>query len=548
MKALHLGVGQRPLRHRIRFLLSGLHARLSRGRSSAPGGAGGRLRGVPRRGVADGQLHFQGPPRRHGHVALEVGAAQTHGLRPRGDELHAPRAFHDLRTAHCVQRQAGVLLLEHRGQSLPQAPARGCSRPRRAHARLQAARRQRRGLRGAWLLRRRQISQRLFDRLQPSRVHQPQHPQFKVQTGLQRVLQLSVNLDRQLQPPRQVFFAELRRALAQARLLGFAGRDQPRRFAIGARDFGDRQVTEIAREFTAEMLKILARPLEFGDDLEHLRRRRRFQRVRHPRQRLDGIHAQQIAHRLAGQLGAAAGDGLVERRERVAHAALARLRQHGQRFRLGLDALLAADVVHARHDVAEFHRPEVELLAARGDGRRNLVRLRRAQNEHHPLGRLLQSFQQRVEGLAGDLVGFVDDENLVAVARRLVAHVFPQLAHIVDAAVGGRVDFNDVRRVALRNLEARGTLAARRRRRSFHAVQTACHDARNRGLAGSALAGEDVAVRDTLARDGVLERRADVFLTDQLVEALRPVLAGDDLVHAGGEKTCQTPGDPRHTG
>ena len=98
------------------------------------------------------------------------------------------------------------------------------------------------------------------------------------------------------------------------------------------------------------------------------------------------------------------------------------------------------------------------------------------------------------------------------------------------------------------DLEARGALAARRRRRSFHAVQTARHDARDRGLAGSALAGEDVAVGDALARDGVFQRRADVLLADQLVEALRAVLAGDDLVHAGGEATCQTPGDPRHTG
>ena len=58
--------------------------------------------------------------------------------------------------------------------------------------------------------------------------------------------------------------------------------------------------------------------------------------------------------------------------------------------------------------------------------------------------RLLDGLEQRVEGLAGDLVGFVDDEDLVAVARRLVAHVLAQLAHLVDAAVGGRVDLDDV--------------------------------------------------------------------------------------------------------
>ena len=89
-------------------------------------------------------------------------------------------------------------------------------------------------------------------------------------------------------------------------------------------------------------------------------------------------------------------------------------------------------------------RPETELLAARGDGGRNLVRLGGAQDEHHPLGRLFQRLEQRVEGFAGDLVRFVDDEDLVAVARRAVADVLAQLAHFVDAAIGGRVDLDHV--------------------------------------------------------------------------------------------------------
>ena len=58
--------------------------------------------------------------------------------------------------------------------------------------------------------------------------------------------------------------------------------------------------------------------------------------------------------------------------------------------------------------------------------------------------RLFDGLEQRVEGLVGDLVGFVDDEDLVAVARGLVADVFAQFAHFVDAAIGGGVDFDDV--------------------------------------------------------------------------------------------------------
>ena len=55
--------------------------------------------------------------------------------------------------------------------------------------------------------------------------------------------------------------------------------------------------------------------------------------------------------------------------------------------------------------------------------------------------RLLEGFQQRIERFRGQHVRFVDDENLVAVARRKIAHVFAQFADFVDSAVGGRVDF-----------------------------------------------------------------------------------------------------------
>ena len=63
------------------------------------------------------------------------------------------------------------------------------------------------------------------------------------------------------------------------------------------------------------------------------------------------------------------------------------------------------------------------------------------------------------------------------------------------------------------------------------AVQAARQNARDGGLAGAALAGKNVAVRDPLLRDRVFERGADVLLADQLRKRLRPVFPGDDLVH-----------------
>ena len=195
-------------------------------------------------------------------------------------------------------------------------------------------------------------------------------------------------------------------------------------------------------------------------------------------------------------------------------------------------------ILHARDQLVEIHRPKAELLAARGDGGRNLVRFGGAQDEDHPLGRLFERLQQRVEGFVGDLVGFVDDEDFVAVARRAVADVLAQLAHFVDAAVGGRVDFDHVRRIAGRDFEAAGADAAGLSGGPFDAIQAARQNARDGGFAGAALARKDVAVRDAAAANGVLERGPDVLLADQLGKRLRPVFPGDDLVHGNACKAC----------
>ena len=82
--------------------------------------------------------------------------------------------------------------------------------------------------------------------------------------------------------------------------------------------------------------------------------------------------------------------------------------------------------------------------------------------------------------------------------------------------------------------------------RTLLAVKTAGDDPRCGGLARTPLAGEYIAVRDAVLRDGVFEGGLDVFLVDHVLERLGPVFPGDHLIHGVGE--CQAPGDPRHTG
>ncbi len=185
------------------------------------------------------------------------------------------------------------------------------------------------------------------------------------------------------------------------------------------------------------------------------------------------------------------------------------------------------------------------MLAARGDGGRDLVRFGGAEDEDGPLGRLLDGLQEGVEGFAGDLVGFIDDEDFVLVAGGLVADVFAQLAHFIDAAVGGGVDLDDVHGAAGLDFGATGADAAGLVGGAVDAVEATGHDARRGGFAGAALAGKDVAVGDAVLGDGIAQSGFDVLLVEHIVEGLRPVFAGNDLILSGGNPFIARAGGQR---
>src|SRR5438270_13234793 len=62
------------------------------------------------------------------------------------------------------------------------------------------------------------------------------------------------------------------------------------------------------------------------------------------------------------------------------------------------------------------------------------------------------------------------------------------------------------------------------------AVQGHCQDARNRRLPDAAMPAEDVAMRDALLLNCVLERARHVLLPDNVGKTLRTVLSREDLV------------------
>ena len=155
--------------------------------------------------------------------------------------------------------------------------------------------------------------------------------------------------------------------------------------------------------------------------------------------------AQHGAHLLGCDRAGTMGDRLVEDRQRVAHRSLGGAGDHCQRLivdrrspscpampRMCSVSMLASTLL------------QVEALAARQHGDRDLADFGRRENELHMRRRLLERLQQAVEGLRRQHVDFVDDVDLVARRHRRIAHLLDDLADVVDAGVGGGVHLDDV--------------------------------------------------------------------------------------------------------
>ena len=108
------------------------------------------------------------------------------------------------------------------------------------------------------------------------------------------------------------------------------------------------------------------------------------------------------------------------------------------------------------------------------------------------LGRFFQRLEQGVERLPRQHVDFVDDINFESRAARSHVDVLPKLANLVDSAIAGAIDFQDVDVVAAADALADVALVAGNRRRSARTVQRLGVDPGRGGLADASGAGEQI--------------------------------------------------------
>ena len=178
---------------------------------------------------------------------------------------------------------------------------------------------------------------------------------------------------------------------------------------------------------------------------------------------------------------------LVKHGQGISHGAATGAHRQFQHTGLGLDAFLVADRLQVgTHDFLR-HQTERIVVGARTDGADHLVWFGGGEDEHHMFRRLFNDFKQRIEALLRDHVGLIENENLIAVARRGETSAFSQFSSIIHTVVRGRIDFDHVdgTRTAGGQVLAAFAFAAGVGSRPFGTVDATGQDTRGAGFAAA---------------------------------------------------------------
>src|SRR6266852_9243617 len=144
--------------------------------------------------------------------------------------------------------------------------------------------------------------------------------------------------------------------------------------------------------------------------------------------------------------------------------------------------------------------------------------------------RLFEGFEQGIEGRRREHVYFVNDVDLEARHGRGVLARLAQLPDLFDAVVAGAVYLEYIEGTALGDLNAALVFLVEIHLWSAGGIEAFGENAGDGCFSGPARPAKNVSVSDALLFDGVGQRLGDVFLTHDVVETLRAVLAGDYLI------------------
>ena len=238
--------------------------------------------------------------------------------------------------------------------------------------------------------------------------------------------------------------------------------------------------------------------------------------------------------------GSRARDDLAQNRHAVAHAALARACHERKCLGVRSHSFTFAHLCQVLLQQSNRHKAKRVVMSARPDGRQNLVRLGRRENESHMRRWFLDEFEQRVEARIRNHVGFVDDENLVPRCHRREHRTLTQLASVLDLAVRGRIELDDIDGAGTVGREVEAALAhtAGIGSGALLAVERTGDDAGSRRLATTARTGEEVGVVHAVVLQSPAQWTGHVVLPHDLGQCGRAVGAIQGHGHRSTLDAC----------
>ncbi|MNM60779.1 hypothetical protein D3C81_720700 [compost metagenome] len=224
------------------------------------------------------------------------------------------------------------------------------------------------------------------------------------------------------------------------------------------------------------------------------------------------------------------GNRLIGQAHGIPHRPIGGAAQQPQRIVFERHVLDAQHVGQMLDHTLRRHVLQGELQAPRENRCRKFLRISGGQDELDVGWRLFKGFQQRIEGMAGEHVHFVDQVDLEAPTARGVLHVVEQLAGVFDFSAARGVDLDQVDETALIDLTAHRALAARRRSDTRFTVQAFGDNSRDGGLADPARTGEQVGVVQPLAVQGIDQSLEHMGLADHFAERARTPFTCKNLI------------------
>ena len=109
-----------------------------------------------------------------------------------------------------------------------------------------------------------------------------------------------------------------------------------------------------------------------------------------------------------------------------------------------MNAFLGGNILQVLGDGLGGDGPQVEALAARYDGGEDLIRFGGGENELYVLRRLLECFEQGIEGGRSKHVHLVNIVDFEFTLCRGELNVFADISDVIDTIVGGSVNFDNI--------------------------------------------------------------------------------------------------------